>query len=756
LALLLPVLFLHGCGGDDSAGPSRDGFDGVVDEAGDYAQPMADSTATVTPLADSTATDGTIWSCTRRSVSLTEAPEELFLFNESGRVYPGALVQGGSLTKDPPDAILLRRGPGRVAINLTTGEGDSTFIDLDEMSSTTVGNAVNQLVGNRTYLPQVLTVETLNIESDEQLKVATKLTYSGFGVDAFASFKLRKDKKYSRRLVRIVQKFFDVRFERPFDAADWFHPSVTVDDFRNFAGPGNPPVYINQVTYGRVVFILIEASVSETEMEAAMKLNYDGLNNNGSVDTQTSWAGDFSDVQLKAAIYGGSDSVGLAGLFSSQSAADFNQAVAVLLSDQQVQTGLPIAYGMRDLKKDQTVKVKLATEYDVVDCTPIATALSNPIARWEAKDSAPPSTTELHPMVPRSAFKIYGSHADEFGYDIYWDGANDACFSADENNRPCENVCPGLPSNGDWDEGVIRTAARSGLIGDPLCASGWDDNTFNGGKDNWALVSSISDDVAMSPLSQLNTDKAPTLIDHAKLPGIGKVVQFHTWPDTSYTTWANLAAPGTTPLSATDGRYGILPEFSYGSMDFNGNLLVDKYFTVFLLVQSPNEIYAKNWVCSQSADCGGNECWQDCLNRFANRRGTLLLGTDRDNELRLGLTPQGSLRMFHAVGGTVKSLTASSRDANDENWHVYTVALGPTGTKLYVDGVMVAEDPTITEKLTSFQGAHVGSEPIAEPNTGAEFTSVARFKLAEFYEGAGTDLAIKAQSDSIRARFPGL
>jgi hypothetical protein len=131
---VLITIFLLGGGCSDDSSPSDPNaggsnaadFQAAIDAAGDYVNPQPyENEGQPSAPADESRPDGTLWVCTEREIDIVTAPEELFLFNESGIVYPGALFQGKTHDRNPPIRINLPRGPGRIAIDLTKGEGET-------------------------------------------------------------------------------------------------------------------------------------------------------------------------------------------------------------------------------------------------------------------------------------------------------------------------------------------------------------------------------------------------------------------------------------------------------------------------------------------------------------------------------------------------------------------------------------------------------------------------------------------------------
>lgn len=723
--LSLPLLLLPiSCSEDSSPsdpGPIGSGaadFQAAIDAAGNYVNPVdSEVEGTPTAPADESRPDGTLWVCTEREIDIVTAPEELFLFSESGIVYPGALFQGKTLDRNPPVPINLPRGPGRIAIDLTTGEGETTFQDVPELTAEVVENAINQLVANRTFTPARFVVRTENIRSEEELQVKMRLSGNGYGFSGAASFRFRSDREYTRRLVTIEQVFFKARVARKTNPAEWFASSVTAADLNAFAGPGNPPVYVREMTYGRLVYILVEAEAEQTEIDAKVDATYNGLAGGATVVAEEEYVGRLEGVQLQAVVYGGdTESAALASAFSAQTAAEFNAAIALMVSSKQVPGGgLPLSYNMHDLKNDMTVKTKLATNYTLRDCTPVLTALADPVARWETHIPgsviSPVSTFDVN----RTEFEIL-SVVDE--------GAGDPWY----NGNPCSGhtgcvggvACPSWTP--DWQTGMIRMSGGSQV---------------NRQATNEGLVSEISD--ALDPTSgpklfRENDDSAPTLIEYPDRVAVGNVVQFHDWPYSSYT-------------GGTQLEWDYPSEYYASKLRFDGSILEDTEYTLFIALQLPQSLYFK----LRGSNCDGLNEVASVINTNAYNSGGIHVVYGTTDSFKLILTPAANGRhtIYATHGGNVWASADITGVLTDSSWHVYAVRFSPRfGMRIYIDGVPFAQNSAITTPIArgAFQGASIGSR--SNPQV-----SVVRFRFASIYHEAGSDEAIKTESLEIRRQL---
>jgi len=388
LAILsLPFLFsfylLHGCSNDSTVEPQEtyETFDAVMNEAGAWENPVVTGEVRSIPSLEEVVTDpedGSTWSCTSTHVSFEDDPDEFLLFRRSADIYPGALLQGATLENDPPTRVRVDRGGGTVSILLWTGETEEpTLVVVDEVTPAKINEAINTIIGDRGDPPPAqFSFEGKAVESNEQMQMEMGLRVETFLSEIESNLSFSCQCNYRYYLVKLIQPFYTISFDPPNDYEDWFAPDVTPNDLAKDVGPGNPPVYIRSVTYGRIVYIRIQSTSSVEAIEASLEASYLGAIN-GSISTE--YVSSLNHVDIQAAVYGGQISLG-------ELTGSFEDLTAALNEEQSMQTALPLSYTLEDLKTGAAVKVKLATEYDVQDCRPLAAGLSTPILKWDSTE----------------------------------------------------------------------------------------------------------------------------------------------------------------------------------------------------------------------------------------------------------------------------------------------------------------------------------------------------------------------------------
>jgi len=385
LALVVLLALIVGCSDDDDksltdpGGGGLDTFEKVIDNAGQYADPTEFHTVDVLGTEEDYRDDGSVWTCTTRQVSLQEAPGAFFLASSVADIWPGALMQGATLENDPPSRVRADRGGGSVVINLFTGESETNYVDLPMVSESRVKQAVNDIIADRTLFPSQFQFSFESVESEEDLRVTLDMKVETFASEIEGNLSFNSEYDYNRYVVKLIQPFYEISFEAPNTYDEFFAPDVDPADLVADMAPGNPPVYIRSVKYGRIVYILVESTSSLTEMEASLRGTYEAAVTNVEIEAGVEYVNQLDNVRVQATVYGGEMSI-------ANLTGDFDDLKSALNDQQSIALALPLSYNLEDLRTGQPIRVKLATEYTVRHCEPVSAGLTAPLAIWDTEN----------------------------------------------------------------------------------------------------------------------------------------------------------------------------------------------------------------------------------------------------------------------------------------------------------------------------------------------------------------------------------
>ncbi|MEM8861043.1 MAG: thiol-activated cytolysin family protein, partial [Chloroflexota bacterium] len=200
--------------------------------------------------------------CTSQEWSASDVrdlTDRLAFGTDVGIVYPGALIQGNSYLNGTFTPITIPRSGGTITMEgVTLLPGSSYSRDISEMSPDEVQDAIKNIL--ESYDPDGGT--TANYGDDFQQTYSYEHMLFTLGVDARygigsmeADLSIDTEKETNYVFYKFQQKFYDVVYTAPESSTSVFR------DGENFAepdplspqiGPGNPPLYVHKVSYGRI------------------------------------------------------------------------------------------------------------------------------------------------------------------------------------------------------------------------------------------------------------------------------------------------------------------------------------------------------------------------------------------------------------------------------------------------------------------------------------------------------------------------
>lgn len=356
-----------------AANPSRADIDALIIGSGNVDTKLTPgeikgAASTVTTKAD----DGTAMTCDETAYSLTKVPSQFVVTNPNAdTLWPGSLVQGKSLGSGLLDPIPARRSPGTITLTIASGATGPFFKTMDAPSLSSAHQAMNEiLAGYNGGTPAEFSYEFSSVYSSEQLKIAADVNANGADWSAAASLSFDQSTVKSHMLIQFSQQFFTMAFDPPAGPSGVFAKDIQKEELEPYMGPGNPPVYVGSVTYGRIFYVLFESSASQMDLEAAVKGSYSFGAGGVSGAASASWKSIINSASIKAYGVGGDAQ---AAITAATGATQFDKIEAFLTKNanfDKSNPGVPISYTIRYLANATEVKLGLATEYTAKNCVP--------------------------------------------------------------------------------------------------------------------------------------------------------------------------------------------------------------------------------------------------------------------------------------------------------------------------------------------------------------------------------------------------
>lgn len=380
LLSLILIATLVQCNKDDETAPAADSFEAVIEKGGSF-DPVEVSEEVVDSSSTTKTEGGQRWKCTTTTIDAktgSGGDGGFPMFNPNANViYPGSLLQGGSLRKATPDVIAVKRAGGTISYDIIDGNKQSSF-EVGEVTKSSITDAMNNIIGGSSgVVPANFSFNYTNVQSRQEFALAVEADYENAFLELEGYLQLNTSSSYNSFLVRLNQSYYTMSFDIPTKRDELFAPEVTPEDLARYVGPGNPATYVSDVTYGRTYYMLIESTSSVFDMEAGISGSFSAIASSGGGSVDASYLRTLSNLKIQVFAYGGEAS---ATLRTVVDASTLDSLVNKLADAGDIFSGKPVSYVVRSVFDNRVVSVQLANKYDVTNCVPIGSGNTPPAA----------------------------------------------------------------------------------------------------------------------------------------------------------------------------------------------------------------------------------------------------------------------------------------------------------------------------------------------------------------------------------------
>jgi thiol-activated cytolysin len=319
--------------------------------------------------------DGQNYACTTKDYILGQNFTEIAGFNPTEDVvWPGALVQGRSISSGIPSRINLRHAPMKITIS-PSEPGDNS-IRVSNPSYNTVSAAVQELTKKLPKVtPAAIGYEYAEMHTAEQALLKIGVAASWVGGNARGQLSKSGSKEDKSILVKFVQRYYTVTAE-PVEQGRWFGSGVSVNDLKRFSsaaegstGVTNPPAIVSSVTYGRMYVFKLTAKKTFDELKAAAAVSHRFVSGNVDANAEQQIREQFSSIQVQFLALGADSEEAVEAIATNDF---FKLLKSGATGGGENSPGEPISYSIRYLKNDDVAKVGFTTDYSITECIPLS------------------------------------------------------------------------------------------------------------------------------------------------------------------------------------------------------------------------------------------------------------------------------------------------------------------------------------------------------------------------------------------------
>ncbi|MFO0762274.1 MAG: thiol-activated cytolysin family protein [Byssovorax sp.] len=354
--------------GGENVSAGHQAIDDFVEGIPDLVLPKAQSKTEIDCMDASCPKDGQEgdFFCHYKHYTETVHFEKFVAFQpNSATLWPGVVIRG----KDAQEGLLTPLGVKLAPVVFSVSLENITNSPVGEMENPSLSafrDARNEILagGVTGATPASLDFDVVELHSESQLSTSlgAGLNWPG-GPEIAASFDFSSSDKKTKILVNLTQAYYTIDVDSPTHPQDFFDPSVTVDDLKAEVGAGNPPLYVQSITFGRRVIFAVESNESATDIKAALEATYKGaVDVNAKVSAEHKQM--LSSSSIRAFVIGG------AGGEATGAISGFEGLITYIKNGgnySKDSPGAPIAYKLAYLDNEVT-KMAFTTEYSEKEC----------------------------------------------------------------------------------------------------------------------------------------------------------------------------------------------------------------------------------------------------------------------------------------------------------------------------------------------------------------------------------------------------
>jgi hypothetical protein len=335
----------------------------------------------------------TLFTCTTTPYSITKNPQEIAIHNPDAAVlWPGALIRGDSHLQIGSLELLAvsreRRAPLGISIQgggvLGIPGGVSTVVE--QPVGSTIREGINQIVVNTLGADVAVGAGAssfLSVESHSSTQALLNLGLDARYLGGEVSGRLNYNTAANEHTYTayFVQRLFTVAVDLPERPSSFFAADVTAADLQRLGiSDNNLPLYIDSVSYGRILMFSFTSSDSREQIAAALEFSYNApiVGVDGFVEAELRETLATARIEIFAL---GGPNTGVQNLIREGNLAAYFEAP---LAINQVE---PISFTIRNLYDNRLAQVANTTEYSVRECQPAAAQLPQPIHWWTADNT---------------------------------------------------------------------------------------------------------------------------------------------------------------------------------------------------------------------------------------------------------------------------------------------------------------------------------------------------------------------------------
>lgn len=311
--------------------------------------------------------------CTTQEYVASASFDVNFLTNPTqNAIYPGALIYAEDLADGSYNNI--KSGKDRAPLHISTSSAviGIPALEVENPSLSKIRTAMNDIMINqqRGALDVQANFEILEVDSKEELSIALGGHFENKSVTANVSFDYSTNSEKTLKVVKFAQIYYTMDIDQPSSPEDVFtNPKDAIEVLNS----GKTPLYVSQVTYGRIAYFFMETTFDSEDIAAHVDGEYNGtFTAGGESDFASSM--EKGETKISALIVGGDGDGGITAVNGYEGFIEMLETGGQL---NEKSLGVPVSYTLRFLSDNTIARTNLATSYTKRTCKEVNDPMQN-------------------------------------------------------------------------------------------------------------------------------------------------------------------------------------------------------------------------------------------------------------------------------------------------------------------------------------------------------------------------------------------
>lgn len=305
--------------------------------------------------------------CSYREYNAGTSFDESFVLDPTiDVIYPGALIDGATLTNGSYAPLNIARGPITIYTQFMNKEAD-LFKTIENPNGATVAQAIKELLYDDNINGATeadLNFDVKEIVDKNQLDLELGVSINLKKADFTEKFNFNESSSTRNFLIKYIQPMYHISIVPPTRPSDLFAKDITKDDLEKAVKGNSMPCYIGNVTYGRAVYALMQTEEKSSKIENELKASFKAFID-GETDSKIKTFKNSSSYSFSGTIIGGNANMAAKGIKS------IDDILEYITSDANFSKENPagmLSYKLNKISDNSTYAIKKAANYTIKNC----------------------------------------------------------------------------------------------------------------------------------------------------------------------------------------------------------------------------------------------------------------------------------------------------------------------------------------------------------------------------------------------------